>query len=96
MVLAVAALCAIQEQVAGNHRLGLFILDEPIESLDPEHTERMAKALALHAPGKRTIITTSQPLFAQQIEEVGAEGRAEVFTLADFEEGGGSSLQKTV
>ena len=84
MVLAISALCAIQEVVSSNHNVGLFILDEPTESLDPELEQSMGAALGLHAPGPRTIITTNHPDFAKAIRESAGAARAKVIDLASW------------
>ena len=84
MVLAISALCAIQEVVSSNHNVGLFILDEPTESLDPELAQSMGAALGLHAPGPRTIITTNHPDFAKAIRESAGAARAKVIDLASW------------
>ena len=81
MVLAVSALCAIQELESLNHKLGLFILDEPTESLDEELAEAMGNALGLDAPGPRTIITTNRPEFARRIQESGGAIRTNIVNL---------------
>ena len=81
MVLAVSALCAIREQMALSHSLGLFVLDEPTESMDPELEEAMGRTLGLHAPGHPTIITTNRPDFARAIQTNAGPARAKVLNL---------------
>jgi len=81
MVLAVSALCAIQELGSLNHKIGLFILDEPTESLDEGLTEAMGNSLGLHAPGPRTIITTNRPEFARFIHDSAGAIRANIVKL---------------
>ena len=65
MVLAVSALCAMQSVSSSQHKLDLFILDEPTDSLDEELSDKMGLALALHAPAARTIVTTNRKDFAE-------------------------------
>ena len=81
MVLAVSALCAIQELDSLNHRMDLFMLDEPTESLDAELANAMGTALGLHAPGTRTVITTNRPEFANQVLESAGPARAQIINL---------------
>ena len=81
MVLAVSALCAIQELASLNHSMGLFILDEPTESLDPELAETMGTSLGLHAPGHRTIITTNRPEFARVVQDAAGAARGKIINL---------------
>ena len=81
MVLAVSALCAIQELASLNHSIGLFILDEPTESLDPELVETMGASLGLHAPGDRTIITTNRPEFAKVVLDSAGAARGKIVNL---------------
>jgi DNA repair exonuclease SbcCD ATPase subunit len=81
MVLAVPALCAIQELASLNHSMGLFILDEPTESLDPELVETMGTSLGLHAPGHRTIITTNRPEFARLVQDAAGAARGKIINL---------------
>jgi ABC-type bacteriocin/lantibiotic exporter with double-glycine peptidase domain len=81
MVLAVSALCAIQELASLNHSIGLFILDEPTESLDPELAETMGASLGLHAPGHRTIITTNRPEFAKVVQNTAGAARGKIVNL---------------
>lgn len=94
MVLAVSALCAIQEVVSSNHNVGLFILDEPTESLDPELTEAMGKSLGLHAPGPRTIITTNRPEFAEKIRDSAGAARAKVIDLGRWTATSGTVIEQ--
>lgn len=84
MVLAVSALCAIREQMALSHSLGLFVLDEPTESMDPELEEAMSRTLGLHAPGHPTIITTNRPDFASGIQTNAGLARAKVLNLRQW------------
>ncbi len=93
MVLAVAALCAIQEQVSLSHRMGVFILDEPTESLDPELEAAMGKALALNAPEPRTIITTNQPNFADAILENAGAMRSKIIKLERWSASNGTKIE---
>ena len=94
MVLAVSALCAIQDVVSSTHIVGLFILDEPTESLDPDLAEAMAKSLGLHAPGPRTIITTNRPEFARDILESAGVARAKVIDLGRWTAIGGTVIEQ--
>ena len=94
MVLAVSALCAIQEVVSSNHKVGLFILDEPTESLDPELMEAMGKSLGLHAPGPRTIIATNRPDFAKEIRKSAGAARAKVIDLGRWTAMSGSVIEQ--
>jgi len=94
MVLAVSALCSIQQAVSSIHDLELFILDEPTESLDPDLTEAMGKALGLHAPGSRTIITTNRPDFAKELRDSAGAARAKVIDLVRWTASSGTVLKK--
>ena len=94
MVLAVSALCAIQQVVSSIHNVGLFILDEPTESLDPELAEAMGKSLGLHAPGARTIITTNRPEFAREIRDSAGAARAKVIDLGRWTAIGGTVIEQ--
>ena len=94
MVLAVSVLCAIQEVVSFNHNVGLFVLDEPTESLDPELTVAMGKALGLHAPGPRTIITTNRPDFATEIRDSAGAARAKLIDLDRWTVSSGTAIEK--
>ena len=94
MVLAVSALCAIQQMVSTNHNVGLFILDEPTESLDPELTEAMGKSLGLHAPGARTIITTNRPEFAKEIRDSAGAARARIIDFDRWTMKSGTVIKK--
>ena len=94
MVLAVSALCAMQEQVSLNHNVGLFILDEPTESLDPELTKAMGTSVGLHSPGPLTLITTNQPEFAKAIQESAGAARAKVINLGRWTLSSGTSIEQ--
>ena len=94
MVLAVSALCSIQQAVSTAHDMDLFILDEPTESLDPDLAGAMGKSLGLHAPGPRTIITTNRPEFAKEIRESAGAARAKVIDLGMWTSASGTVLKK--
>ena len=78
MLLAVAALCAAHEASSAQHDLGLLVLDEPTDGLDPDLRERLGKALGRHAPAPITLIATNQPELAKGIKEGAGSGRTKV------------------
>ena len=94
MVLAVSALCAIQELSSLNHNLGLFILEEPTESLDPVLSNSMAQHMGLHVSSPQTIITTNQPSFAKSVESSAGVARVEVINLNNWTQDTGTTLEK--
>ena len=93
MVLAVSALCAIQQVVSSVHNVGLFVLDEPTESLDPELAKEMGKSLGLNVPGARTIITTNRLAFATEIRDSAGPARAKLVDLNRWTVSKGTSIR---
>jgi len=80
-VLTVAALCALADVDAGGHQLGLLILDEPTQSLDPEMSQQMGKVLGASAHAPTTIVTTTDKAFADAVMQGAGAGRTKYVPL---------------
>lgn len=80
-VLTVAALCALADVDAGGHQLGLLILDEPTQSLDPEMSQQMGNVLGVSAPAPTTVVTTTDKAFADAVVQGAGAGRSKLVPL---------------
>ncbi len=80
-VLTVAALCALADVDAGGHQLGLLILDEPTQSLDPEMSQQMGNVLGVSAPAPTTVVTTTDKAFADAVVQAAGAGRSKLVPL---------------
>jgi DNA repair exonuclease SbcCD ATPase subunit len=91
--LAVAALCSLADDEESRTGLGLLALDEPTQSLDPELTKRMGKALGAHVRVPRLIVTTTEESFAKAIAGGAGASRIRVLRLADWTAAQGTRIE---
>lgn len=82
-VLAVAALCALNDDEASCAKIGLLALDEPTQSLDPRMTTKMGQSLAgVGAP--RLLVTTTEEAFVDAVRESAGASQVRIMRLDDW------------
>ena len=91
--LTVAALCALADDEARRHQLGLLVLDEPTQSLDPDMSRRMGEVLGASAPVPITIITTTDDAFAAAVQKGAGAGRSKVLRLKPWTAAEGTQFE---
>lgn len=84
-VLAVAAMCALADDPESRSGLSLLALDEPTQSLDPQMTTQLGRALGEHVQVGRLIVTTTDESFADAIEKAAGASRARRIEFADWD-----------
>ena len=84
-ILAVAALCSLADDPESRSGLSLLALDEPTQSLDPQMTAQLGRALGEHLQVGRLIVTTTDEAFAAAIEKAAGASRARRIVFADWD-----------
>jgi len=64
-VAAVAIFLAMAEHL--QHNLNVLLMDDPTQSMDPEHRKAMARFLVEESKSKQVIVATEDPAFAEMI-----------------------------
>lgn len=91
-LLAIAALCALRER-SHEAGLGLLVLDELAQSLDPETARRVGEALGRHAPAPVTVVTCMDEALAAAVAEGAGADRTRVYRLPDWSEETGTVVR---
>ncbi len=74
-----------------SHRMGFIVLDDPSQSLDPSHKERLAKLLDCMLGDKQLIIATSETDFVGHLRAK-LKKRKRIYTLQRWAEDTGPEI----
>jgi DNA repair exonuclease SbcCD ATPase subunit len=95
-LLAIAAVCALADPQVSSHRLELLLLDEPTQSLDPDHARRLAEALGGLTLPVHMVITTTNPAFAAQLVQTAGPARVRRLKLQTWQADTGTQFGEVI